>query len=184
MFILKTIPTFLSEFECSELINEYSQLCSNKAEYYSREQGLIVNTKVRDSKVVFVSNKLIETKITEELKKHISIKGHHFIGLEKLQFTKYDLNGHYDWHRDSDSNYANNRYFSVVIPLNMNYENGELLCKDLNNNIITLEKKTGNMHIFSSTLLHKVTNVTYGIRYSLVTWISLEKIKNFKNSLI
>jgi predicted 2-oxoglutarate/Fe(II)-dependent dioxygenase YbiX len=184
MFILKTIPTFLPEIECSELINQYSQLCSNKAEYYSKKEGLIVNTRVRDSKIIFVSNESIETKIAEELKKHISIKGHKFIGLEKLQFTKYDLDGHYDWHMDSDINYANNRYFSVVIPLNMDYENGELLCKDLNNNIITLEKKTGNMHIFSSTLLHKVTNVTYGVRYSLVTWISLEKIKDFKNSLI
>jgi predicted 2-oxoglutarate/Fe(II)-dependent dioxygenase YbiX len=184
MYILKTIPTFLSEIECSELINEYSNLCSNKAEYYSKGKGLVVNTKVRDSKIIFISNQSIEKKITEELKKHISIKGHTFIGLEKLQFTKYDLNGHYDWHRDSDNNYANNRYFSVVIPLNVDYENGELLCKDLNNNIITLEKKIGNMHIFSSILSHTVTNVTYGVRYSLVTWISLEKIKDFKNSLI
>lgn len=66
----------------------------------------------------------------------------------------------------------------------MDYGGGELLCKDLNDNIMTLEKKTGNMHIFSSSLLHKVSNVTNGVRYSLVTWLSLEKIENFKKSLI
>lgn len=183
MFILKTIPNFLSEIECSDLIKQYVELSLVDSEYYSKENKLTINTKVRDSKIIFVSNELIETKIKEELKKHILIKGHNFIGLERLQFTKYDLNGHYDWHRDSDINYINNRYFSVVIPLNMDYENGELLCKDLDNNVITLEKKTGNMHVFSSTLLHKVTNVTYGVRYSLVTWLSLEKIKDFKKSL-
>lgn len=184
MFIIKTIPKFLSENECSELINQYSNLSLQDAEYYSKDNKLIVNTKKRNSKIIFVLNNLLTTKIIEELKKHILIKGYNFIGLERLQFTKYDLNGHYDWHTDSDINNVNNRYYSVVIPLNMDYENGELLCKDLNDNIINLEKKTGNMHIFSSTLLHKVTNVTHGVRYSLVTWLSLEKIKDFKKSLI
>lgn len=184
MFIIKTIPKFLSENECSKLINQYSNLSLQDAEYYSKDDKLIVNTKKRDSKIIFVLNDLLTTKIIEELKKHILIKGYNFIGLERLQFTKYDLNGHYDWHTDSDINNVNNRYYSVVIPLNMDYDNGELLCKDLNDNIINLEKKTGNMHIFSSTLLHKVTNVTYGVRYSLVTWLSLEKIKDFKKSLI
>lgn len=184
MYILKTIPSFLSEIECSELIKEYSNLSLKNAEYYSKEDKLTINTKIRDSKIIFISNELITTKIIEELKKHILIKGYNFIGLERLQFTKYDLNGHYDWHVDSNSNVANGRYYSIVIPLNVDYGNGELLCKDLNDNVITLEKKVGNMHVFSSTLLHKVTNVTYGVRYSLVTWLSLEKIKDFKKSLI
>jgi predicted 2-oxoglutarate/Fe(II)-dependent dioxygenase YbiX len=184
MFIIKTIPKFLSENECSELINQYSNLSLQDAEYYSKDEKLIVNKKVRDSKIIFVSNELITKKIIDELKKHISIKGYNFIGLERLQFTKYDFNGHYDWHVDSNINSTNNRYYSIVIPLNIDYENGELLCKDLNDNIINLEKKTGNLHIFSSTLLHKVTNVTCGVRYSLVTWLSLEKIKDFKKSLI
>jgi hypothetical protein len=48
MFTLKTIPTFLSENECSELINQYSQLSLKDAEYYSKEDQLIVNAKVRD----------------------------------------------------------------------------------------------------------------------------------------
>ena len=184
MFIIKTIPSFLSEIECLDLINQYSQLSLKNAQYYSKQDELSVNTKIRDSKIIFVSNETITTKIIEELKKHITVKGYNFIGLESLQFTKYDLNGHYDWHTDSNINNVNNRYYSVVIPLNMDYGNGELLCKDLNDNVITMEKKTGNMHIFSSTLLHKVTNVTYGVRYSLVTWLSLEKIKDFKKSLI
>jgi hypothetical protein len=184
MVIIKTIPTFLSEIECLDLINQYSNLALTDAEYYSKDNKLIVNTKKRDSKIIFVLNDELTAKIIEELKKHILIKGYNFIGLERLQFTKYDLNGHYDWHTDSDENNLNNRYYSVVIPLNMDYGNGELLCKDLNDNIMTLEKKTGNMHIFSSSLLHKVSNVTNGVRYSLVTWLSLEKIKDFKKSLI
>lgn len=183
MIIIKTIPSFLSETECSDLINQYSGIDLFDAEIFHNEFS--VNKKIRDSKVSFVLNETIESRITEELKKHIIIKGFNFIGLEKIQFTKYNVNGHYDWHTDSDDNYAsNNRYFSVVIPLNMDYVDGDLLCKDLDDNIITLEKKTGNMHIFSSSLWHKVTNVASGVRYSLVTWLSLEKIKNFNNTLI
>jgi predicted 2-oxoglutarate/Fe(II)-dependent dioxygenase YbiX len=183
MILIKTIPQFLTELECSEILNKYSNLNLEDGKFFDKE--LTLNKKVRDSKVTFVLNKPLEDKIINELKNHITIKGFDFVGLEKLQFTKYDVNGHYDWHTDSDdSNTTNKRYYSIVIPLNMEYNDGDLLCKDLDGNVINLEKKTGNMHIFSSSLWHKVTNVTFGVRYSLVTWLSLEKIKTFNNTLI
>lgn len=183
MIIIKTIPKFLTEMECADIINQYSNLDLTEAEYFNKE--FIINKKVRDSKVIFVVNENIENKIINELKKNIIIKGFNFISLEKIQFTKYDVNGHYDWHTDSDDTHMNGkRYYSVVIPLNMNYGGGELLCKDLDENILTMEKKTGNLHIFSSSLWHKVEPVTFGERYSLVTWLSLETIKDFKNTII
>lgn len=45
MFIIKTIPLFLSEIECLDLINQYSNLSLKDAEYYSKDDKLIVNTK-------------------------------------------------------------------------------------------------------------------------------------------
>jgi predicted 2-oxoglutarate/Fe(II)-dependent dioxygenase YbiX len=183
MILIKTIPSFLTESECTEIINQYSNLNLTDGEFFNKE--FIVNKKVRDSKIIFVINDIIENKIINELKKNILIKGFNFVGLEKIQFTKYNVNGHYDWHTDSDdTNMPGKRYYSVVIPLNMNYGGGELLCKDLDENIQTLEKKTGNLHIFSSSLWHKVEPVTFGERYSLVTWLSLETIKDFKNTII
>jgi predicted 2-oxoglutarate/Fe(II)-dependent dioxygenase YbiX len=146
--------------------------------------GKRINKKQRNSNIIFIKNSIIQNKIINELNKHIIIKGFNFIGLEKLQFTKYDVNGHYDWHTDSDENNLNKRYYSIVVPLNDNYTGGELICKNINKDDIILEKKTGNMHIFSSSLCHKVFPVLNGKRYSLVTWLSLEKNKNFKQSLI
>jgi PKHD-type hydroxylase len=183
MILIKTIPSFLTKSECTEIINQYSNLDLTDGEFFNKE--FIVDKKVRDSKIIFVINDVIENKIISELKKNIVIKGFNFIGLERIQFTKYDVNGHYDWHTDSgDTHMHGKRCYSVVIPLNMNYGGGELLCKDLDENILTLEKKTGNLHIFSSSLWHKVEPVTFGERYSLVTWLSLETIKDFKNTII
>jgi len=184
MIIIKTIPSFLEKSECDNMIKEYSNLKLEQAGYGDIDGNKKINKKQRDSNIIFIENSIIENKIINELKTHITIKGFDFIGLEKLQFTEYDINGHYDWHTDSDENNLNKRYYSIVVPLNADYTGGELICKNINKDDIILEKKTGNMHIFSSSLWHKVLPVLSGKRYSLVTWVSLEKNKNSKQSLI
>ena len=184
MIIIKTIPSFLEKSECDNMIKEYSNLKLEQAGMNDTNGGKRINKKQRNSNIIFIKNSIIQNKIINELNKHIIIKGFNFIGLEKLQFTEYDVNGHYDWHTDSDENNLNKRYYSIVVPLNDNYTGGELICKNINKDDIILEKKTGNMHIFSSSLWHKVFPVLNGKRYSLVTWLSLEKNKNSKQSLI
>ena len=189
MFFIKQVDNFLSKEECDLILSKYKEtelqtgFIGNHTEADSTE-SLKKLKLTRDSQITFFPIDDIAERILNIIQKEIPMKGFEFSKLNNFQFTKYGLGGHYDWHVDSNSNVANGRYYSIVIPLNVDYGNGELLCKDLNDNVITLEKKVGNMHVFSSTLLHKVTNVTYGVRYSLVTWLSLEKIKDFKKSLI
>ena len=89
---------------------------------------------------------------------------------ESLQYTEYDSKkeGHYDWHIDIGEGRFGGRKLSVVLLLNDDYEGGELQIWEKG----FVPKGKGNLFIFPSYLLHRVTPVTKGIRKSLVLWTS------------
>ena len=93
---------------------------------------------------------------------------------ENIQFTEYDsaYDGYYDWHIDTGGKeLSSNRKLSMSVQLSdpSEYEGGELqVVKETN----VLKKNRGSAFIFPSYLLHRVTPVTKGTRYSLVCWIS------------
>lgn len=92
---------------------------------------------------------------------------------EGFQFTKYEApEGHYDRH--IDKTYAQvSRKLSVVIQLTdpSEYEGGDL---NLYTGIdpIPMKKGLGNACLFPSYMMHQVTPVTKGTRYSLVAWVT------------
>ena len=92
---------------------------------------------------------------------------------DNIQYTNYyDNGGHYDWHTDLGP-MLSNRKVSCVLQLTdpEELEGGDL---QLNNGsgIITPPKGRGNLTIFSSFVLHRVTPLTKGNRKTLVSWIS------------
>jgi PKHD-type hydroxylase len=89
---------------------------------------------------------------------------------ESLQYTEYDSEkeGHYNWHIDIGEGEYAGRKLSVVLLLNDDYEGGELEIWERG----FVPKGKGNLFIFPSYLLHRVTPVTEGIRKSLVLWTS------------
>lgn len=103
---------------------------------------------------------------------------------EPIQFTKYVDNGHYGWHSEMDDEPYNNintdwsfgriRKISITIPLvdGSEYEGGDFVIKNpFGDEIVIKEaRKKGSVIVFPSFLLHKVTPVTAGTRYSLVMW--------------
>lgn len=109
---------------------------------------------------------------------------------EVIQFTKYRLNQHYDWHRDSfdepfnktEDNPLNGliRKISIIVSLSehgVDYEGGvtQMDFKDGHNgenNIIDASQlaKKGSVIVFPSFMWHRVTPVTSGKRYTLVNW--------------
>src|SRR5210317_2183583 len=113
---------------------------------------------------------------------------------ENIQFTKYGLNGFYDWHTDggSDHNFIFNKdntqfdnYYGKVRKLSMTvnlnnsdeYEGGDFkfnlgLSTKGKDRIIECEeiKPKGSVIVFPSFIHHTVTPVTKGERYSLVMW--------------
>ena len=94
--------------------------------------------------------------------------------LEDIQFTEYDSNdSHYDWHTDYGPGGALKRRLSLVTQLSSpdSYEGGNLqLFYD--RQPVTVQPGRGNVVVFPSYTLHKVTPVTQGVRYSLVLWVS------------
>tara|TARA_A100001201_G_scaffold40519_1_gene41843 strand:- start:243 stop:830 length:588 start_codon:yes stop_codon:yes gene_type:complete len=89
---------------------------------------------------------------------------------DTIQHTTYysSEKGHYDWHVDVGNGSMSMRKMSAVLLLNDDYEGGELQIKKIGED---LQHKKGNLFIFPSYLMHRVTPVTKGTRRSLVIWV-------------
>lgn len=96
-------------------------------------------------------------------------------GCMEAQFTEYHGcdEGHYDWHKD-DNPYSKtpwDRRLSCVVQLSraQDYEGGKL---EVDGTTINHElfSEQGDVIFFRSDAKHKVSPVTSGIRFSLVTW--------------
>lgn len=186
MFTHLTIPNFLSREECKNIIDVSLDNLNLIPAKMGGNNNLNLNIEYRKSNVAFTTYSntfpLLEINIVKTLSEIIKIKGYDLNFDSKFQFTEYQKDGHYDWHIDSGDNFSH-RYCSLVIQLNEGYSGGELKIID-NDKQITLEKGIGNMFIFLSSLEHKVEKVTDGTRYSLVNWLSLKPINQFKKTLI
>jgi PKHD-type hydroxylase len=93
--------------------------------------------------------------------------------VDSIQYTEYPHgNGHYDWHIDIGPASINHRKISIVVQLSdpEEYEGGELEIWS-GATPVTIPKKKGNIVIFPSFLMHRVTPVTKGLRKSLVLWV-------------
>ena len=104
-------------------------------------------------------------------------------GIESYQIGRYTAkdSGHYDWHQDGLGGWGNiynkplnnhlhnkTRKLSMSLILNdpSEYEGGQL---EIWGNKVGVYKK-GSIIFFPSWMLHRVTPVTKGTRYSLVMW--------------
>ena len=99
---------------------------------------------------------------------------------ESIQFLGYPVGGHYIKHNDSETYFDGKwdrmapRDISLIFYLNEEFGGGELEFPDLG---LTIKPKRGMMVAFPSykEFAHKVHPVTWGYRYSLVSWIETEK---------
>ena len=101
-----------------------------------------------------------------------------FGATEGFQFTKYTApGGKYGKHIDSGPN-AIIRKLSFTLQLSEpeDYEGGDL-CLYLNDEPSVMKKEQGHVAVFPSYILHEVTPVTKGTRYSLVSWITGKPFK-------
>lgn len=187
-----TVKNFLTEDECDEiLLYSIQNLKLHNALVGTKN---LLNNDLRKSSISFENydNKFpyIKNKLLTELSKLTITKGYQInFETEAYQFTKYDTGQYYNWHIDDGNNGGNtsNRYCSIVIQLNDGYTGGDLQMKKLSNegeSIITFETGKGNLHVFLSNIIHRVSEITDGTRYSLVNWFKLKEVKDFKKTLI
>ena len=96
--------------------------------------------------------------------------------VEPLQLVRYPVGGHYSWHQDNGSGYLGKRKLSLSVQLSdpSEYEGGDLEILLASN---PAPRSRGAVTIFPSYQVHRVTPVTSGVRYALVTWIHGESYR-------
>lgn len=91
---------------------------------------------------------------------------------DRLQYTVYEgSEQHYGFHLDNMGVGGIPRKLSFTIQLSdpFDYDGGELQLQGKKNTIAV--RARGMIHFFPSTVLHRVTPITRGVRRSLVGWI-------------
>jgi PKHD-type hydroxylase len=185
-------PNFLSKEECNEILNfSLKELKLVPSEVVGPYLNGNVDTNIRKSNQVFYPYyekfPFLLEKMSKLLNQHIFVKGFDLdFSKSEFQFTEYHPGGHFEWHKDVVKNKITNydRYCSLVIQLNDEYDGGNLQIKDNKTETLTIEKGAGNLILFLSNIEHRVTPVKSGIRYTLVNWVKLIENKNYKKTLI
>ena len=93
--------------------------------------------------------------------------------LEGIQFTKYlSPGGKYGMHVDNEFNREVRKLsFTLQLSEPWEYEGGDL-CLYVSDSPQYMKRDRGSVALFPSYVLHEVTPVTQGTRYSLVSWVT------------
>jgi PKHD-type hydroxylase len=177
---------FLSPEECDFILNKCNnELTLSVAKVYGDDTNTTHNKTIRKSSIGWVSDLgFLNDRLTKKLRETFNVNGMEVTGLGNYQFTEYKEGEYFDWHTDSTATIYRDRFTSIVIQLNDTYKGGVLEIKNIKGEIIPMENKIGTLYIFNSRLLHRVTPVENGIRYTLVNWISLVKTDSKKQNII
>jgi Rps23 Pro-64 3,4-dihydroxylase Tpa1-like proline 4-hydroxylase len=185
-------PNFLTKEECDEILNfSLKELKLIPSEIINNYTDGSVNDDIRKSNQVFfpyyTKFPFLLKKMNKLLNTYINVKGFDLdYEHSQFQFTEYHPGGHFNWHKDviEDKVSDYDRYCSLVIQLNDDYKEGDLQIKDEKNEILTIEKGTGNLILFLSNIEHRVQMIKSGTRYTLVNWVKLIEKKDYKKTLL
>jgi PKHD-type hydroxylase len=93
--------------------------------------------------------------------------------IETVQVAKYSaaVNAHYTWHVDIGADRFANRKLGITVQLSdsRHYTGGNLEFAVPN---IVADRHIGSVTIFPSWMVHRVSPVTQGTRYSIASWFS------------
>lgn len=182
---IKNFIGFLSKQECELILKKcIGELDLIQAETYSENEIFRINKKeTRKSKVAFIDdlgsiNNTVLSKVIEGL----TIKGFE-PSIETFQFTKYEVGDYFNWHTDSNDTIYKDRFYTIVVQLNEDYSGGDFELM-IDNEETKMEFGIGNLFIFPSNTLHRVKPIENGVRYSLVSWLKLKEIENYKKTIL
>ena len=168
---------FLSNSQCDNLIKYMDEVNPNDSELAGKYDENILNKKVRNNKeVIFKDDKLRnKLKMIFELS-NLSIWNFDIQKMEDVKLLKYDVGGKYEWHTDCGSKKTSKRKLTAIVQLSdeTTYEGGDLefgITEDSGGKNYTAPRERGSITIFPAFLSHRVTPITKGTRYSLITWM-------------
>jgi len=191
-FGLMGVPGFLSGRDCQQLRCEISEASISAATI--REEGSEYGVdegkrKTRWAEVSPEASGLVVERLTALLPQVAEQLGVELSGVQTPQFLMYREGDFFRRHRDSNpdavaAKFARERQVSAVVFLNGessepapdSYEGGALtlygLMEDRDGGSIGLPVtgETGSLIAFPSDMMHEVTPVSRGERYTVVTW--------------
>lgn len=162
----------LSPFLCDEIVARCRQLEQIEGTTFDN------NSEHRKSCIRWVAK---DQDIHDAIWWHVSEANRNAFGLDvteacDIQFTEYcsESGGKYDWHHDIDWNNmrAFDRKLSVTVQLSdpKYYEGADFEFSEVENPERDALRSKGTVLVFPSYLMHRVTPITEGTRYSLVAW--------------
>ena len=177
----------------NEHIEELMLLTNNK-EQISQAQVINTNDKGEDNSIENLKNRntlwyelpeeqgnKLEAAISQ-VYKEICVPKYNceFKGYDPCQFLGYPVGGHYIEHNDAETfdggkwRRIAERDVSFLFYLNSEFGGGELEFTQLG---LTIKPKKGMMIVFPSykEFVHKVHPVTWGHRYTLVSWVGTKQ---------
>ena len=170
-----------SNEECDELIRIGNSVKKEKALIGGKNQ---LDLKTRNSEIAFLYPAHDIDWAFKKMTDIVSQLNERYFGfdlfgaLEGFQFTKYEApSGKYGKHVDCLFNKPVRKIsFTLQLSDPKDYEGGDL-CLHLKSKPEKMKKERGDVVIFPSYVLHEVTPVTKGTRYSLVSWITGKPFK-------
>jgi len=148
------------------------------------KEGGVVDTKTRTSHISWIPfKKMVDMyKDIEKLMQKTNRNHFGFDGMqitEMAQYTEYPEGGFYDWHIDSDTNFAHEppvRKISMTCLLSPEneFEGGDL---EVMSEGKVAKLKQGQIVFFASFVRHRVKPVIKGNRKSLVMWFGGTPLK-------
>jgi PKHD-type hydroxylase len=172
-----TWNNFLSAENCETLISEYYKPEEEKVGEVGGWDGPVADLDYRKSSVCWVpaSEAISLLLFSKALIANAKAGwGFDIEDQEPTQIAKYEDAGHYNWHTD-ETFFVKTRSFhrkvSTLLFLSdpATYTGGDFLFS-LGGDEHKMEVGIGTILCFPSELLHKVTPVTEGVRYSMASW--------------
>lgn len=179
-----------TEEECKKIIN-YSNLENNKPKFNFE---YVASVKYENDRIEFPNlasynvYNVENTSNTEWMFDRILLWFEEKSGIKlnpKMKHTgctlhKYVQGDKFSKHIDLRKGFEDRRY-NLGIQLNDDYEGGEYICWDDNNNEIIISKETGNALFYHCRIEHEIKEIKKGERWSIVMpIINLEIIENKK----
>ena len=182
---------FLAKEECTKLrdaLDTDKLVDANLAGDYTEN---LVNTNVRRTLNTTFNDENLSKKLNGAIKvANTQYFNYQIESLDKLIFLKYGVDSNYTWHTDIGAKKASLRKLTAIVQLSDKdeYDGGELefgitnstdcQCIDKQHctaeckgDLVRARKSQGTLIIFPSFLSHRVTPITNGVRYSLVSWM-------------
>ena len=175
------IPGFLTTDECAGLkayaaehMMARARLAGGMSEHAIRSAGALW---IDEDTIGWLSTKLVRA-LAHLTREHYAFNLHGFD--EGFQLLQYDgaeegvrAGDFYDWHIDiGHSGTTTSRKLSLVIQLSdpVDYEGGRLEINTAGD-AAAMPAAQGSLIAFPSFVLHRVTPVTKGLRFSLAAWV-------------